>query len=178
MERAQTTTYIGGDNHLLEYWEEYQKMMEETKLLDDYLEEEYPRNYDDGEEEAEWLRTAGLGQLTEAWKAGREVLPDELGAALRPLSRAQAEAVRRRVKSLNHTVKQRFNQRQRVRKPDIRDVFKDIEASSTGTRSRSATPDSLDSVTGVTPENASPPSLATVTIDDARRTSTVTVPNF
>lgn len=46
MERSQTTTYIGDDNHLLEYWEEYQKMMEETKLLDDYLEEEYPRNYD------------------------------------------------------------------------------------------------------------------------------------
>lgn len=81
----------------------------------------------DGEEEAEWLRTAGLGQLTEAWKAGQEVHPEELGAALRPLSRAQAEAVRRRVKSLNHTVKQRFNQRQRVRKPDIRDVFKDVE---------------------------------------------------
>ncbi|KAK9299250.1 hypothetical protein QLX08_007622 [Tetragonisca angustula] len=178
MERAQTTTYIEGDNHLLDYWEEYQKMMEETKLLDDYLEEECPRNYDDGEEEAEWLRTAGLGQLTEAWKAGREVQPDELGMALRPLSRAQAEAVKRRVKSLNHTVKQRFNQRQRVRKPDIRDVFKDVEASSTGTRSRSATPDSLDSVTGVTPENASPPPLATIAAEDAHRTNTVTVPNF
>lgn len=151
MERAQGAAYIGGDNHLLDYWEEYKKMMEETKLLDDYLEEECPRNYDgtfvtlnnlkalgtidqneeyfvlDGEEEAEWLRTAGLGQLTEAWKAGREVQPEELGAALRPLSRAQAEAVERRVKSLNHTVKQRFNQRQRVRKPDIRDVFKDVE---------------------------------------------------
>ncbi|KOX67850.1 Rho GTPase-activating protein 18 [Melipona quadrifasciata] len=123
MERAQTTTYTEGDNHLLDYWEEYQKMMEETKLLDDYLEEECPRNCDDGEEEAEWLRTAGLGQLTEAWKAGRE-------------------------------------------------------ASSTGTRSRSATPDSLDSVTGGTPENASPPPLATVTADDAHRTNTVTVPNF
>lgn len=83
--------------------------------------------YVEGEEEAEWLHTAGLGQLTEAWKAGREVQPEELGAALRPLSRAQAEAVKRRVRSLNHTVKQRFNQRQRVRKPDIRDVFKDVE---------------------------------------------------
>lgn len=81
----------------------------------------------EGEEEAEWLRTAGLEQLTEAWKAGREVQPEELGAALRPLSRIQAEAVKRRVRSLNHTVKQRFNQRQRVRKPDIRDVFKDVE---------------------------------------------------
>lgn len=46
MERAQTTTYVEGDNHLLDYWEEYQKMMEETKLLDDYLEEECPRIYD------------------------------------------------------------------------------------------------------------------------------------
>ena len=177
MERPQGSVYVGGDNHLLDYWEEYEKMMEETKLLDDYLEEECPRNYDDGEEEAEWLRTAGLGQLTEAWKAGREVQPDELGAALRPLSRAQAEAVKRRVKSLNHTVKQRFNQRQRVRKPDIRDVFKDVEASSTGTRSRSATPDSLDSVAGTTPENASPPSPPAVTAI-AEHHANANVPNF
>ncbi|XP_053978561.1 rho GTPase-activating protein conundrum [Hylaeus volcanicus] len=177
MERPQGAGYVGGDNHLSDYWEEYQKMIEETKLLDDYLEEECPRNYDDGEEEAEWLRTAGLGQLTEAWKAGQEVQPEELGAALRPLSRAQAEAVKRRVRSLNHTVKQRFNQRQRVRKPDIRDVFKDVEVSSTGTRSRSATPDSLDSVPGATPENASPPSPSTVTVIDANHAN-ITVPNF
>ncbi|KOC70788.1 Rho GTPase-activating protein 18 [Habropoda laboriosa] len=176
MERAQATAYVEGDHHLFDYWEEYEKMVEETKLLDDFLEEECPRNYDDGEEEAEWLRTAGLGQLTEAWKAGREVQPEELGAALRPLSRAQAEAVKRRVKSLNHTVKQRFNQRQRVRKPDIRDVFKDVEASSTGTRSRSATPDSLDSVTGMTPENASPPSPSTAI--DAHHANMTVVPNF
>ncbi|CAK9832090.1 Rho GTPase-activating protein conundrum [Anthophora retusa] len=176
MERAQATAYVEGDHHLFDYWEEYKKMVEETKLLDDFLEEECPRNYDDGEEEAEWLRTAGLGQLTEAWKAGREVQPEELGAALRPLSRAQAEAVKRRVKSLNHTVKQRFNQRQRVRKPDIRDVFKDVEASSTGTRSRSATPDSLDSVRGTSPENASPPSLSTVI--DTHHANITVVPNF
>nr|XP_012149325.1 PREDICTED: rho GTPase-activating protein 28-like isoform X2 [Megachile rotundata] len=176
MEKSHTTIYMEGDNHLSDYWQEYQKMMEETKLLDDYLEEECPRNYD-GEEEAEWLRTAGLGQLTEAWKAGREVQPEELGAALRPLSRAQAEAVKRRVKSLNHTVKQRFNQRQRVRKPDIRDVFKDVEVSSTGTRSRSATPDSLDSVPGATPESASPPSPPTVASIDDHHTA-ATVPNF
>lgn len=46
MERPQGSVYVGGDNHLLDYWEEYEKMMEETKLLDDYLEEECPRNYD------------------------------------------------------------------------------------------------------------------------------------
>ncbi|XP_011332340.1 rho GTPase-activating protein conundrum isoform X1 [Ooceraea biroi] len=181
MDRGHGATYAGGDNHLLEYWEEYQKMIEETKMLDDYLDEECsPRSYDvllasctEGEEEADWLHAAGLGQLTEAWKAGREVQPEELGAALRPLSRAQAEAVKRRVRSLNHTVKQRFNQRQRVRKPDIRDVFKDVEVSSTGTRSRSATPDSLDSIPG----NASPPSPPTVTvIEDTHQNACV--PSF
>ncbi|XP_043504829.1 rho GTPase-activating protein conundrum isoform X2 [Polistes fuscatus] len=176
MDKVQSATYIGVDSHLLDYWEEYQKMIEETKMLDDYLDEEYPRTYDDGEEEAEWLRAAGLGELTEAWKAGREVQPEELGAALRPLSRAQAEAVKRRVKSLNHTVKQRFNQRQRVRKPDIRDVFKDVEISSTGTRSRSATPDSLDSIPGETLENASPPSQPSITVIDHQTSGNI--PSF
>ncbi|XP_031847776.1 rho GTPase-activating protein conundrum isoform X2 [Nomia melanderi] len=177
MERTQGTTYAEGDNHLSDYWEQYQEMIEETKMLDDYLEEECPRTYDDGEEEAEWLRTAGLGQLTEAWKVGKEVPPEELGAALRPLSRAQAEAVKRRVRSLNHTVKQRFNQRQRVRKPDIRDVFKDVEASSTGTRSRSATPDSLDSVAGTMSENASPPPPPAAGVLEPHHAS-VAVPSF
>lgn len=46
MERDQASVYVEGDNHLYDYWEEYQKMMEETKLLDDYLDEECPRNYD------------------------------------------------------------------------------------------------------------------------------------
>lgn len=177
MEREHGATFGGGGTNLQEYWEEYQKMIEETKMLDDYLDEECsPRSYDEGEEEAEWLRAAGLGELTEPWKAGREVQPEELGAALRPLSRAQAEAVKRRIRSLNHTVKQRFNQRPRVRKPDIRDVFKDIEVSSTGTRSRSATPDSLDSVPGETPESALPPSPPTVSVINTHHN--VNVPSF
>lgn len=46
MERTQGTTYAEGDNHLLDYWEQYQEMIDETKMLDDYLEEECPRNYD------------------------------------------------------------------------------------------------------------------------------------
>ncbi|XP_012274349.1 rho GTPase-activating protein conundrum [Orussus abietinus] len=178
MDKVHGATFGGGDTNLQEYWEEYQKMIEETKMLDDYLEEECsPRSYNEGEEEAEWLRAAGLGELTEPWKAGREVQPEELGAAVRPLSRAQAEAVKRRVRSLNHTVRQHFNQRHRVRKPDIRDVFKDVEVSSTGTRSRSATPDSLDSVSGETPENASPPSPPNVTVIDPHHEN-VNVPSF
>lgn len=40
MDRGHNATYARDDNHLLEYWEEYQKMIEETKMLDDYLDEE------------------------------------------------------------------------------------------------------------------------------------------
>ncbi|XP_014294890.1 rho GTPase-activating protein conundrum [Microplitis demolitor] len=183
MDRSQhSMTFTGGDSNLHDYWEAYQKMIEETKMLDDYLDEESsPRSYDEGEEEADWLKAAGLSELTEPWKAGREIQPEELGAALRTLSRAQAEAVKRRVRSLNHTVKQRFNQRTRARKPDIRDVFKDVEASSVGTRSRSATPDSLDSVNDSTetPESASPPSPPTVvnTAVESHHTS-INIPSF
>ncbi|KAE8750073.1 hypothetical protein FOCC_FOCC003197 [Frankliniella occidentalis] len=99
----------------------------------------------DGEQEAEWLVSAGLEPLTAPFRAGRELPDCTLEPALRLLPRHQAEAVRRRVRSLNHTVRQRGRRRQR--KPDIRDVFRDrdLENSSTGTRSRSATPDSLDS---------------------------------
>jgi len=47
MDRGHGATYAGSDNHLFEYWEEYQKMIEETKMLDDYLDEECsPRSYD------------------------------------------------------------------------------------------------------------------------------------
>lgn len=64
------------------------------------------------------------------------------------MPRNHAEAVKHRVKTLNRTVRGRTRNRH-SRKPDIRDVFRhDADASSTGTRSRSATPDSLDSISG------------------------------
>ncbi|PNF26598.1 Rho GTPase-activating protein conundrum [Cryptotermes secundus] len=130
-----------------DYWNEY-KICQETKLLDDYLEEveDYgSRSCDEGEQEADWLRLAGLSQLTGPYEQGRELPESELDPVLRFLPTHHAEAVRRRVKTLNLTVRQRGRQqRSRARKPDIRDVFRDVENSSTGTRSRSATPDSLD----------------------------------
>lgn len=127
-----------------DYWNEY-RIIQETKILDDYLDEEYGSR-DEGEAEAEWLVSAGLGQLAEPFLAGREIAEGDLSPALTVMSEQQAEAIRRRVNSLNHTVRQRGRQnRARNRKPDIRDVFRDVESWSTGSRSRSATPDSLDS---------------------------------
>ncbi|CAB3239553.1 unnamed protein product [Arctia plantaginis] len=99
-----------------------------------------------GELETEWLQSAGLGSLAAPFQAGLEVTEAQLGEAVRPLPREQAAAVRRRVRRLNRTVR-RKRAASRARKPDIRDVFRDLENSSgSEPRSRSATPDSLDSL--------------------------------
>lgn len=76
----------------------------------------------EGEQEAEWLVAAGLAQLATPFLAGREAAEAEVAAALRRLPRAQAEAARRRVRKLNRTLR-----RQKARRPDIRDVFRDHE---------------------------------------------------
>lgn len=99
---------------------------------------------------------------------GIELRSTDLEPVLATLSRPHAEAIKQRVRALNHTVRGRSKNRSK-RKPDIRDVFRDFDVnvklysfkkvnnykyklysqeSSTGTRSRSATPDSLDSVHG------------------------------
>lgn len=76
---------------------------------------------------------------------GRELPTSDLKSSIAGLPRSHAEAVKQRVKALNRTVRGRTRSRH-SRKPDIRDVFRDVDTSSTGTRSRSATPDSLDSL--------------------------------
>lgn len=84
--------------------------------------------FSEGEQEVEWLRLAGLPQLTAPYEEGRELAESELDPELRLLPAHHAEAVRRRVKTLNFTVRQRRRQqRSRARKPDIRDVFRDVE---------------------------------------------------
>ncbi|XP_055549556.1 rho GTPase-activating protein conundrum [Wyeomyia smithii] len=122
--------------------------------LDEYLSEyklqaptEPISHYADGELEAEWLNAAGFPQLTRAFEEGRELSTTELAPVIASLSVAHAEAVKQRVKALNRTVRGRTRNRG-SKKPDIRDVFRDLDSSSTGTRSRSATPDSLDSLPG------------------------------
>lgn len=101
------------------------------------------------ENNAELLRAMGMGHLVEVFNQCREINDTDLDVSTRQLSKRQADTVRKRVRVLNHTVRSRIPGRQGrgwQRKPDIRNVFRDVETSSTGTRSRSATPDSLDSI--------------------------------
>lgn len=137
--------------------------------LDEYLTEyrlqtptEPTVHYEDGELEAQWLVAAGFSQLTKAFQEGRELTALELKSSVAGLPSNHAEAVKQRVKALNKTVRGRTRSRH-PRKPDIRDVFRDADNSSTGTRSRSATPDSLDSVPGSDQwNNQQPPSFVSI----------------
>lgn len=136
-----------------DYWNEY-KIIQETRQLDSFLDEECPPvggggggggsgpdeltggSVPDGAVEADWLSSAGLSFLAESYENGCEVLDSELEPAIRHLSTRQADAVRLRVRSLNHTVRQRGRQlKARHKKPDIRDVFRDFEVSASDNRS-------------------------------------------
>lgn len=139
-----------------------------TEFLNEYLLQtnstcnEPEIHYEDGEMEAEWLISAGYPELTKPFEQGIELRSTDLEPVLATLSRPHAEAIKQRVRALNHTVRGRTKNRSK-RKPDIRDVFRDFDESSTGTRSRSATPDSLDSVHGDDVwGNASIPSFVSV----------------
>uniref|UniRef100_A0A1B6CVI6 Uncharacterized protein n=1 Tax=Clastoptera arizonana TaxID=38151 RepID=A0A1B6CVI6_9HEMI len=131
---------------LQDFWDEF-RIIQETKSLDEFLEEESgDKQETDGQAEADWLVAAGYSELTEPYLEGCEINEGALNGVLTLMSAQQAKAIRRRVDTLNHTVRQRGRQiRTKHKKPDIRDVFRDLENSSTGSRSRSATPDSLDS---------------------------------
>lgn len=127
---------------LAAYWAEYEDLCRQICSANDDDE----NHYEEGEFETEWLQAAGLGSLAAPFQAGLEVTEAQLGEAVRPLPREQAAAVRRRVRRLNRTVR-RKRAASRAKKPDIRDVFRDLENSSgSEPRSRSATPDSLDSL--------------------------------
>ncbi|XP_013192000.2 rho GTPase-activating protein conundrum isoform X2 [Amyelois transitella] len=129
---------------LAAYWTECEEYLCRQNNATQHDEDD--NHYEEGELETEWLQAAGLGSLAAPFQAGLEVTEAQLGEAVRPLPREQAAAVRRRVRRLNRTVR-RKRAASRARKPDIRDVFRDLENSSgSEPRSRSATPDSLDSL--------------------------------
>ncbi|XP_069363386.1 rho GTPase-activating protein conundrum isoform X2 [Maniola hyperantus] len=129
---------------LAAYWAEYEDLCRQISTA--HSNDDDDNHYEEGELETEWLQSAGLGSLAAPFQAGLEVTEAQLGEAVRPLPREQAAAVRRRVRRLNRTVR-RKRAASRAKKPDIRDVFRDLENSSgSEPRSRSATPDSLDSL--------------------------------
>ncbi|EEB18162.1 conserved hypothetical protein [Pediculus humanus corporis] len=125
-----------------DYWNEVKHHSGSEEIGEEDLSS---RSCEEGELETEWLKDAGLSHLTEPFLHGLEVSESELEGALLDFSKLQAEAIKRRVKTLNNTIRQRRS-KAKHRKADVRDVFKDYENHSSGSQSRSVTPDSLDSV--------------------------------
>lgn len=110
-----------------DYWNEYRIVTSEEKSSDDDNINSMVKSDDEGLDEAEWLVLAGLSHLTDSYLRGLEIEETELEPVMNVLSLHQANAVRRRVNSLNQTIKHRPKTKQK--KPDIRDVFKNVDVS-------------------------------------------------
>uniref|UniRef100_T1JKW0 Rho-GAP domain-containing protein n=1 Tax=Strigamia maritima TaxID=126957 RepID=T1JKW0_STRMM len=109
----------------------------------------------EGEFEAEFLRNVGFESLVAKIEAGKDVDDDQFAPLFMSLTNRQATLVKKKITTLKTTVRKRKCPRSKVR--DVREVFPlNCETSSGGTRSRSATPDSLDSIS----PTDSPPSIS------------------
>ncbi|XP_043221558.1 uncharacterized protein LOC122381455 [Amphibalanus amphitrite] len=139
MERSQDTidTETFNSQDFIEYLNEYRFVSLDG--AEDPTDEENPP--EDGEEEAEWLRQAGFGSLLTALEPTSESGDTEWEGFV-TLSHRQAAVVKRRLHVLRDTAQKRRGQRSR--RPDMRRLFPSEGSGSTGSRSRSATPDSLD----------------------------------
>lgn len=130
--------------------------MESEEALRYYLDEVKDTQHDinieeevhipnEAEQATDFLHKAGLSDLTKLYQQGKEITENVVKDSVRQrnLTEKQAQTIRSRVRTLNKTLRSR--QPRRKQRQDIRDVSWNVETSSTGTRSRSATPDSLDS---------------------------------
>ncbi|XP_050497301.1 rho GTPase-activating protein conundrum-like isoform X1 [Diabrotica virgifera virgifera] len=148
--------------------------MESEDALKYYLEEVKDTQHDinhieeeihipnEAEQATDFLQNAGLGDLSKLYQQGKEITENVIKNSVhqRNLSEKQAQTIRSRVRILNQTLRSR--QPRRKQRQDIRDISWNAETSSTGTRSRSATPDSLDSLDNLNDE---------ITYDDQNLTS-------
>lgn len=101
---------------------------------------------DEAEQATDFLHKVDLSSLSKIYQEGKEITDIVLNNTIkqRNLTEKQAQTIKSRVRTLNKTLHSR--QPRRKQRQDIRDVaWSNAETSSTGTRSRSATPDSLDS---------------------------------
>ncbi|XP_076262036.1 rho GTPase-activating protein conundrum-like isoform X2 [Rhynchophorus ferrugineus] len=123
------------------YIDEVKDTQNDIRNLD---EEEHILN--EAEQALDFLDKVGLGNLSHIHQQGKEIPENALLDSVKQnhLTEKQTQTIRSRVATLN---KNTLRNRQPKRKPrqDVRDVAWNVETSSTGTRSRSATPDSLDS---------------------------------
>lgn len=127
-------------------------IIDQAKPWEDNSEDESAKYGTDADFEAQWLRDIGFDSLVTSIEAGKDVDVENLGMLFMSLTHHQAAVVKKKITTFKTTVRKRKLPKSRFR--DVREVFpQNSESSSGGTRSRSATPDSLDSIS---PSNTPP----------------------
>ncbi|XP_070534988.1 rho GTPase-activating protein 18-like isoform X2 [Ptychodera flava] len=98
------------------------KDIAENKDTDDNdnTEDEASKTPDEGEEEVQWLKEAGFQDLASKYEEGKELEEGLLANVASSLTRAQVEAVQKRVDTLNATIRKR---RKSATTPDVREIF-------------------------------------------------------
>ncbi|XP_031336184.1 rho GTPase-activating protein conundrum-like isoform X2 [Photinus pyralis] len=138
-----STEVVGlGSDAIRFYYSEVKNVHQEFEF-----EDEEHLVLDEAEQATDFLHKADLSSLSKIYQEGKEITDVLVNNTIkqRNLTEKQAQTIKSRVRTLNKTLHSR--QPRRKQRQDVRDVaWSNVETSSTGTRSRSATPDSLDSV--------------------------------
>ncbi|XP_046648264.1 rho GTPase-activating protein conundrum-like isoform X2 [Daphnia pulicaria] len=142
---------VEGEAHLHDVWPEnhVRSMVETTSSEDELL---CSASTMEAEEAATWLIDVGLGNIVDNLMENNQLVTEAslANAVIEDnLTTNQYQTIRKRVETLRVTLKGRKTRAGAgQQRPDCRDIFRDPEASHSGGssgRSRSATPDSLDS---------------------------------
>ncbi|XP_052764018.1 rho GTPase-activating protein 18-like isoform X3 [Mya arenaria] len=102
---------------LQDFWHELGDI-ENSKNHDE--EEETSKTPDEGEREADWLKEAGFGFLVNQFNAGKELSEDEVRGLTESLPRSHKEVVKRRVDTLNATLRKKQKYTTKI---DVRNIF-------------------------------------------------------
>ncbi|XP_064597123.1 rho GTPase-activating protein 18-like [Liolophura sinensis] len=118
---AQSHNSTATEHLFADYWAEYQDITT-SKPSDE--EEEISKTPDEGEQELDWLKEAGYGQLASTFEDGKELSQDAIDVMMSTLTRRQASVVKKRVDSISATMRKR----QKHTKTDVRDIFANMPA--------------------------------------------------
>lgn len=118
---------------LEDFWKEFKDI--ESSKEPDAEDEDLSKTPDEGEQEAAWLQEAGYGFLVSKMaEDGKELSDEEINALTSPLSSHHANAVRKRVDTLNATLRKKQKYTTKI---DVRNIFP--QQNSTGTHPPQAT---------------------------------------
>ncbi|KAL4218017.1 Rho GTPase activating protein 18 [Mactra antiquata] len=127
---------------LKDFWQEIEDIRSSKKQDDD--DDDQTKTPDEGEIEAAWLTVAGYGGLVNKFQAGKELNDDDIQAITESLPINHAEVVKRRVDTLNATLRKKQKYTTKI---DVRNIFPEQRpVSTTVIHSQAVGDDTIDTV--------------------------------